>query len=110
VTTAPDSSRRALAPGNPTPDPAHIPAGRVGRRQQHCSNSSATGAVGSPSPILIDGKLELASGTYNPGNWQITSPQFLVPENVFLNRILPTVNVVGKNGLIIAGVVVLPHQ
>lgn len=75
------------------------------------ANSSATSLVGSgaaPSPLLIGGSLNLASGTYNTVTGRITSPQFLVFNNVFLNQILTGVNVVGRNGLYIAGTQILP--
>jgi hypothetical protein len=87
-----------------------VGAGSVLKITSGVANSSvpATGLTGAPSPFLINGSLNLASGSYNTATGKITSPQFQVLNNVFLNQILPGVNVVGRNGLNIGGAQILP--
>jgi hypothetical protein len=78
------------------------------------ANSSLVGGTGgSPSPIMVNGALRIASGTYVEAIGgvlvgKLTSPQVQIPNLVFLNQFVPGVNFFARNGLYIGGTQVLP--
>jgi hypothetical protein len=78
------------------------------------SSATITGAgtsSASPTPLLINGSLNLFSGTvapvFNPPTnfvgVTIVSPQFIVPNNILNNQLNSQVNLVTRNGLFIGG-------
>jgi hypothetical protein len=84
-----------------------IAAGSVFRLGSGIANSSILTTGGSASPVLVNGTLNVASGTYNSSTAILTSDQVQIPNLVLFNSFAVGVNFVARNGLIINGTTAL---